>query len=460
MDYQRFLERKAIRHDPCGFITDEVNPMLFDWQQSLVKWALYKGRSALFEDCGLGKTPQQLEWAKRVNIETGKPVLILAPLAVSHQTKREGEKFGIDVNVCRTHDDVKNCINITNYEKLNHFYPQDFAGVVLDESSILKNYTGKIRNQIISTFLNTPYKLCATATPSPNDYSEIGNTSEFLGVMTRAEMLSMYFINDTGDTGTWRLKGHVKDNLFWQWIASWAVMIQFPSNIGFKNNGFVLPELKIHEHVIPYTGQKDTLFVEPASTLTERRQARKESLNERVERAASLVNESNDTWLIWCNMNDESAMLKSKIKGAVEVKGSDSSEHKEKAMLDFQKNQIKCLVTKPSIAGFGMNWQNCSNMAFVGLSDSYEQYYQAVRRCWRFGQKKSVSAHVITGEKEGAVVANIRRKERDMQAMFEGMIGNMTTLTKQELTHSSKQMTAYIPAIEMTLPKFLEVTHA
>lgn len=460
MDYQKFLEKKSIRHEPCGFITDEVNPILFDWQQVLVKWALYKGRAALFEDCGLGKTPQQLEWAKRVNIETGNPVLILAPLAVSQQTKREGEKFGIDVNVCKTQDDVKNCINITNYEKLNHFYPQEFAGVVLDESSILKNYTGKIRNQIIETFLNTPYKLCATATPSPNDYSEIGNTSEFLGVMTRAEMLSMYFINDTSDTGTWRLKGHVKDNLFWQWIASWAVMIQFPSNIGFDDNGFVLPKLNIHEHIIPFNGKKDTLFVEPAATLSERRQARKESLNERADLAAELINNSNDTWLVWCNMNDESAALKARIQGAVEVKGSDSSEHKEKSMLDFQTDQIKCLITKPSIAGFGMNWQNCHNMAFVGLSDSYEQYYQAVRRCWRFGQEKSVNAHIITGEREGAVVANIKRKERDMQAMFQGMIGNMANLTKQELTHSSKQTTAYNPAVNMTLPKFLEVTHA
>jgi hypothetical protein len=457
MRYQEFLENKIIRHKPSGFAVDELNPMLFDWQQVLVRWALYKGKAALFEDCGLGKTPQQLEWAYHVTRETGLPVLILAPLAVSNQTRREGEKFGIDVNVCRTHDDVKNCINITNYEKLQHFHPEDFAGVVLDESSIIKNYSGKIRNQIIDTFMRTPYKLCATATPSPNDFTELGNTSEFLSVMTRAEMLAMYFINDTGDTGTWRLKGHVKDNLFWQWLASWSVMLRFPSNIGFDDNGFALPPLEIHEHIIPYKGESSSLFVEPASTLSERRDARKESLPERVARAASLVNESTEQWLVWCNMNDESAALSASVKDSVEIKGADSSERKERAMLDFQAGNIKCLVSKPSICGFGMNFQGCSNMAFVGLSDSFEQYYQAVRRCWRFGQKNTVHAHVITGEREGAVVANIKRKEADMEAMFNGMIGHMAGIVKQELTYSSRTFTDYQPVNKMALPGFLEV---
>lgn len=457
MDYQEFLKKKAIKQEPCGFMVDDLNDQLFDWQKVLVRWALYKGRAALFEDCGLGKTPQQLEWAKQVHIKTDMPVLILAPLAVAQQTQREGKKFNVDVNVCRTQEDVVNGINITNYEKLDHFDPGEFVGVVLDESSILKNFAGKIRTQIIDMFRSTPYKLCATATPSPNDYTEIGNTSEFLGVMTRAEMLAMYFINDTGDTGTWRLKGHVKDNLFWQWIASWAIMIQYPSNIGYDDNGFVLPQLKIHENVIPYNGPTETLFVEPAKTLTERRKARKESLQERVDEAADLVNQSEERWLVWCNMNDESDLLKRQIRDSVEVKGSDSGEHKEKAMLDFQNGKIKCLITKPSIAGFGMNWQNCHNMAFVGLSDSYEQFYQAVRRCWRFGQKYPVNAHIITGEREGAVVQNIKRKERDMQEMFKGMLNHMADLSKQELTHSSKQITDYQPEVEMITPTFLEV---
>ena len=456
MNYQEFLKIKGSRQGNVGFDVEYFNPMLFDWQKTLVKWSLKKGRAALFEDCGLGKTPQQLEWARHVCQKTGKPILILAPLAVSKQTKREGEKFGIDVNICRTHDDIKNGINITNYEKLNHFYPEEFAGIVLDESSILKNYTGKIRTQIIDTFLKTPYKLCATATPAPNDFTELGNTSEFLGVMTRAEMLSMYFINDTGDVGTWRLKGHVKDNLFWKWLSSWAIMIQYPSNLGFDDNGFKLPPLKIHEHIIPYKGQTDTLFVEPASTLSERRQARRESMQERVALTADLINNSSETWLVWCNMNDESAALKSAIKDAVEVKGADSIEHKETAMIDFQNDQIKCLVTKPSIAGFGMNWQNCSNMAFVGLSDSYEQYYQAIRRCWRFGQEKPVHAHIVIGEREGNVVANIQRKERDMNSMFQGMIRNMSEMVQEEIFGRESTRTDYHPTMEMKLPDFLQ----
>lgn len=456
MGYSEFLNNKSIADKPSGFIVDDdFNPMLFGWQKKLVRWSLARGRGALFEDCGLGKTPQQLEWAKHVNLFTGQPVLILAPLAVSRQTQREGEKFGIDVNICRSQDDVKNCINITNYEKLQHFNPQEFSGVVLDESSILKNFTGKIKTKILNLFLNTPYKLCATATPAPNDYTELGNTSEFLSVMTRPEMLAMYFINDTGDTGTWRLKGHVKDNLFWEWISSWAMMMQKPSDVGFNDDNFILPELKIHEHVIPYKGKIDSLFVEPASTLTERRDARKESMVERVDLAADIVNNSNDIFLIWCNMNSESDLLKREIKSSVEIKGSDSTEHKEQSMIDFQDNKIKCLVTKPSIAGFGMNWQNCSNMAFVGLSDSYEQYYQAVRRCWRFGQKKEVNAHIITGEREGAVVANIKRKERDAGDMFKNMVSYMSTSMRQELNQSHRVTTDYKPTQKIKLPLFL-----
>lgn len=459
MNYEEFLKNKLIQHKPIGFDVDDLNTNLFDWQKAIVRWALLKGRSALFEDCGLGKTLQQLEWSRHIVAKTNGNVLILAPLAVSAQTKREGELFGIDVNICRSHDDVKPGINITNYEKLDRFYPEDFSGIVLDESSILKNFTGQTKIKIIESFLNCPYKLCATATPSPNDYTELGNTSEFLSVMTRPEMLSMFFINDTSDTGTWRLKGHVSKNIFWQWISSWAIMIQNPSDIGFENN-FKLPTLEIHEHVIPYTGRKETLFVEPATTLSDRRYARKESLSERVSLTADLVNNSSENWLIWCNLNSESELLKSMIHDAIEVKGSDSTEHKESAMLNFQGNKIKCLVTKPSIAGFGMNWQNCSHMAFVGLSDSYEQYYQAVRRCWRFGQKNTVHAHIVTGEREGAVVQNIKRKERDMQSMFQGMIKHMKELMKSEITQSKRTTTKYIPSKEIILPSFLEAGNA
>lgn len=458
MEYCEFLENKTVKHEPCGFKIKEsdIHPMLFDWQKELVRLSLYRGRSALFEDCGLGKTFQQLEWAKHVTTKTGGPVLIFAPLSVSTQTKREGVKIGIDVNICKTGDDIKDGINITNYERIDRFDPSVFSGVVLDESSILKNFSGKIRNQIIDTFLYTQYKLCCTATPSPNDFTELGNTAEFLGIMTRPEMLSMFFINDTGDTtASWRLKGHAKENLFWEWVASWAITIQKPSDIGFEDNGFILPDLEIKEMVMPFNGEKHTLFVEPAITMQERRQVRKESIKYRVEKAAKLVNESDDLWLVWCNLNDESAALKSSIKHSVEVKGSDDPEFKEKAMIDFADGKIKCLISKPTIAGLGMNFQVCSKMAFVGLSDSFEQYYQAVRRCWRFGQNQKVTAYIITEEREGRVVDNIKRKERDMQIMFSEMVEHMRKITTSEIQHTSRRSTPYVPNTKMMLPNFI-----
>jgi len=459
--YQEFLRSKVIQDNATGFKVnvENLNPMLFDWQKVLVKWALYKGRSALFEDCGLGKTVQQLEWAKWVCQKTKGQVLILAPLAVSLQTKREGRKFGIRVNVCKDQDDVRSGINISNYERLHKFDTSHFAGIVLDESGIIKNFAGKIRNQVIELFQNTQYKLCCTATPSPNDFTELGNTSEFLGVMTRAEMLSMFFINDTSNTGTWRLKGHVKDNKFWEWVCSWAVMIRKPSDIGFEDGKFILPPLEIHEHVVPYYGPNKGLLVREAKTLNDRRAARKESLTERVSIAVDLANQSEDHWLMWCNLNVESELLKKSIDKSVEVKGADTQEHKETSAIWFSENNKKdkkVLVSKPRIFGFGLNFQSCNNMAFVGLSDSYEQYYQAVRRCWRFGQERTVHAHIITEEREGAVVRNIKRKESDMMKMFDGMIKHMSELTKKELVHTSKTKTDYFPQIEMKLPTFIK----
>ena len=452
-EYEKYLKRKIYAAMPNGFDPYHLNDMLFDWQDDLTTWSIKKGRAALFEDCGLGKTPQQLVWAENICEHTDKPVLILAPLAVSMQTKREGVKFGIPVNICRDQSDVKSGINITNYEKLDRFHAFEFGGVVLDESSIIKNFTGKIRNQIIENFRNTPYKLACSATPAPNDHTELGNTAEFLGVMTRAEMLSMFFINDTGHTGTWRLKGHVKDNLFWQWLCSWAAVIRKPSDIGYPDDKFILPELNIIPSVIPFKVAKDSFpfLPENATTLTEIRQAMRESLPERVKVAAELANNSDEQFLMWCNLNDESAALTRSIKGAVEVKGSDTQEHKEKAMLAFSDGNIKCLVTKPKIGGFGLNWQNCHNMAFVGLSHSYEQLYQAIRRCWRFGQEYPVNAHIITGEREGNVVKNIERKERDMDQMYSGMINQMKTFMAKEI----RSDTEYNPKTAMKLPTFL-----
>lgn len=382
MNYKEFLKNKRFVLESSGFDIEqkELNPKMYDFQKDIVRWALAKGRSCIFADCGLGKTLMQLEWAQKVHEHTtnGK-VLILAPLSVCEQTKREGSMFGYDVNICESQADVIDGINITNYEKLDKFVANEFVGIVLDESSILKSFTGKVRTAIIDNFEMVPYKLACTATPAPNDYMELGNHAEFCGVMKRSEMLAMFFVHDGGETSKWRLKGHAED-VFWQWMASWAVFIDNPRNLGYEVKGYDLPELNITEIIV----DGDIATTEKLS-LTERRQARKDSLTLRCECAAELVNNSNDQWLVWCDLNDESHKLHELIQESVEVQGSDRDSHKSSSMLNFSNNEIKCLVTKPKIAGFGMNWQNCHNMIFTGLSDSYEQYYQALRRCWRFG---------------------------------------------------------------------------
>lgn len=440
MEYTEFLQRKQIVDAPSGFNPDSVDSFLFDFQADITKWAIRRGRAAIFADCGLGKTPMQLEWAKNITEHTCGKVLIVAPLAVSGQTINEGKKF--DIEVKRFGQD--SAIQIINYEQMHKIDPDDYVGIVLDESSILKSFTGKYRTELIGMFQNTPYRLACTATPSPNDYMEIGNHAEFLGVMSRTEMLSMFFINDAGDTGTWRLKGHAESE-FWKFVCSWAVMIRKPSDLGYFDNGFTLPDLKIIPHVIksnrPLNG---SLFLFAAKTLSERREARKQSMQERCKVAADLVNNSDETWLIWCDLNAESETLTKMIDGAVEVKGADSPEHKEKSMLDFSAGKIKCLVTKPKIAGFGMNWQICHNMAFVGLSDSYEAYYQALRRCYRFGQEHEVSAHIITSELEGNVVANINRKEKDAMKMAANMVEHMSEISRENIKGTARASSEYI----------------
>lgn len=433
--YLDFLKNKLIADIECGIEVSDanINPMLFQFQKDIVRWALRRGRAAIWADCGLGKTPLQLEWARHIEGN----VLILAPLAVSHQTVREGQKFGIKVNYCRKQKDVQEGITITNYEMLEHFNPSYFEGIVLDESSILKNYSGKIRNEIISSFKDTPYRLACTATPAPNDFMELGNHSEFVGIMTRTEMLSMFFIHDGGDTAKWRLKGHAEDK-FWEWLASWAVVLRKPSDLGYEDNGFILPELNIHQIRTESQNNGDFLFPMEALTLQERLTARRYSINDRVKATADMVNNDKDTWLIWCNLNDESAMLAKLIPDAVEVKGSDSIEHKEKAIMDFINGDVRVLISKPRICGFGMNFQHCHNIAFVGLSDSYEQFYQAVRRCWRFGQSKEVNCYVITSDTEGAVVQNIKRKEKDSMRMIDNMVVHMHKINKINIKGNQK----------------------
>lgn len=425
VEYADFLERKRHRVDPVGFDVPmpSLNAMLFDWQKVVVRWALKRGRAALFEDCGLGKTPQQLEWARLVAEHTGKPVLILTPLAVAAQTIREAQKFGIAAEVSRdgTH---RGPIVVANYERLHYFDSRDFGGIVLDESSILKAFDGVTRKLITDFAKAITFRLACTATPAPNDLLELSNHAEFLDVMSGKEIIALFFKQDGNTTHAWKLKGHARE-AFWQWMAEWSVALRKPSDIGFEDDGFILPRLRIVDVVVDGDAVPGELFPLEASTLLERRQARRASLCDRVRIAADIANGTKDQVLVWCDLNAESEALAKSIDGAVEVRGSDSAEHKEASLLGFSEGKVRVLVTKPSIAGWGMNWQRCSTMVFVGLSDSYEAFYQAVRRCWRFGQRREVHAHVVTASTEGAVVKNIRRKEQQAMEMFDEIVKRM-----------------------------------
>jgi len=439
MTYEDFIRNKAVVDVPTGILHDvTINDKLFDFQQDITRWALKRGRAAIFADCGLGKTPMQLEWARHIPGN----VLILAPLAVSQQTIREGAKFSIEVNYCRSQSEVASGITVTNYERLDKFDPDYFTGIVLDESSILKAYDGKFRTRIIETFQHTPFRLACTATPAPNDYMELGNHSEFLGVMSRTEMLSMFFVHDGGDTQKWRLKGHA-ETAFWKWLCSWAVMIRKPSDLGYDDGDFTLPDLHINQITVETENTGPALFALECMSLQERISARRESVKERVEEAARIINESSEPFIAWCNLNNESDSLRKLIPDAIEVKGSDSPEYKEKAALDFINGNVRVLISKPSIFGFGLNFQHCHNMAFVGLSDSYESFYQAVRRCWRFGQASEVNCYVITAETEGAVVSNIKRKEQDAMNMASNMVEHMHVMNAENIKGTYRQKSEY-----------------
>lgn len=440
--YHDFVKEKQLLFRPSGFEpVDGLNPMLMRFQCDITRWALRKGRACLFEDCGLGKTPQQLEWSRQVALHEGGPILIVAPLAVARQTEEEGEKFGIPVRVCSSQDEIDpKGINVTNYEKLHRFDGMAFAGVVLDESSILKNMAGKVRNQIIEMFRTVPYRLACTATPAPNDYMELGNHAEFLGVMTHLEMLSMFFVNDSGQTGQWRLKKHASEREFWKWLCSWAVMLSRPSDLGYDEEGFDLPELKYVEHKLPAGGSAGGgLLAIEASTMSERRRVRKETVRARCEKAAEIINATDDQWVVWCGLNEESELLSRLIEGSSEITGATEHGLRERLMLGFKTGEVHRLVTKPTIAGFGMNWQNCHRMAFVGLSDSWEQLYQAVRRIWRFGQERQVEAHIIIEAREGAVLKNIKRKDAQAQYMIRNMVAHTGDIARREIKGDLKE---------------------
>lgn len=427
--YGEFLALKAVNDPAAGLdVVPTVSDTLMDFQRDITRWALRRGRACVFADCGLGKTPIQLEWARHVPGRT----LILAPLAVSAQTVREAVKFDVpDVAYLRS-DNQEQRIVVTNYEMLDRFNPDNFSGVVLDESSILKSYDGQFRKQVIDSFQRTQFRLACTATPAPNDLMEIANHAEFVGAMTRVEMLAMFFTHDGGETSKWRLKRHGQSD-FWKWMASWAVMLRRPSDLGYEDNGFILPPLDVKQITVSAESDGLHLFPMEAQTLSERLSARRASIDDRVQASADIVNGSGEQFLVWCNLNSESSALKAAIPGATEVKGSDSQQHKETSAIAFQNGEIRVLISKPSIFGYGMNWQNCHNAVFVGLSDSWEQYYQAVRRIWRFGQQSPVKVYVVTAETEGAVVTNINRKEAAAARMAEGMVEHMKDLNSQQL---------------------------
>lgn len=463
LKYNKFIKTKSFIEQLSGHNVDlsDINNLLFDWQKAIVRWSLIRGKSAIFADTGLGKTLMQIEWARLVSESTGNPVIIFAPLAVAEQTIREGEKFSVDgkdydIKYIRHTSDIDyHKIYISNYEMQHDIDTSLFSGVVLDESSILKNQMGRTRTAIIDRWGNLPYRLSCTATPSPNDFKELGNQSEFLGIVSMVEMLAMFFINDTGNTGTWRLKGH-GEKKFYEWLATWAIVIRKPSDIGFSDEGYNLPNLNIIEHEIKMAKPSEgDLFAIPAQSLTERRQAKKESIKYRVKLAADLVNCSDESWIVWCHLNDESERLSKLINDCVEVKGADSIESKVDRLTGFSTGKYKNIVSKPSIAGFGMNWQHTHNQVFVGMDDSFEKFYQAVRRQWRFGQTEQVNVHIIYSDAEGNIKANIERKQNQHDMLSINMICSMKEIMQKEIHGASIEKAGYDANKTMTIPTWL-----
>lgn len=458
-EYERFLEKKKTIVEPCGFECTERNPALFGWQNDVVRWALRKGKCAIFSDCGTGKTRLLLQWAQKVHEHESAPVLILAPLAVATQTKVEGVKCGIHVHIVRDQSECVNGLNITNYEMLQHFDASYFCAVVLDESSIIKHKDGKTRQMIQDMFENTKYKLCCTATPAPNDFMELGTHAQFLGVMKQTEMLATFFVHDGGETQSWRLKGHAEKKFF-EWVAGWACCFRRPQDLGYVEDGYNLPELRVHEITVSSDSTElmdgqIMMFAPVGKTLMERRSARRNSLAARVEKAAEIANATTDQVLVWCDLNSESKALTQSIDGAVEVEGSMPLDQKEAGIIGFLTGDKRVLVSKPSIAGFGINAQNAHIEIFVGLSDSFEAYYQAVRRCWRFGQNQPVDVYIIISDAEGAVKQNIERKQHDAEKMTDELIGFTKEFLQSDLRQTSRDVDEYYAFEDMEVPEWL-----
>jgi len=430
MTYEEYLKQKKITTESTGFECQNRNPKLFDWQNDVALWAIRKGRAGIFSDCGLGKTAIQLWWAQQITEHEHRPVLILAPLAVAQQTKREGDKFGVPVTVCRTQADVRDGVNITNYEMMNHFDADAFCGVVLDESGILKAYMGKTKRALIRMWENTQYKLVCTATPSPNDQMEILNQAEYLGVMKSNEALAIWFIADQSAMGTYRLKRHGIES-FWDWCATWCVCFQKPSDLSsrYSDDGYDLPPLNEHDVVLPIDELDETftdgLVRNIQTSATGFHKEKRVTLKQRCAKCKEIADGIDGQVLIWCFTNDEADELKRIMPDATEIRGSDSVEVKEKAVEDFASGKIRVLISKSSIFGFGINWQNCCNAIFCGMDYSYEGYYQAVRRLYRFGQQNPVNCYLVIGSTEQNILNTIREKQRLQDVMHQGIVSAM-----------------------------------
>lgn len=423
-EYRKFIASKSadVRRD--GMTPDGMNPHAKAHQVAAVEYALKSGKAALFLDTGLGKSLCELEWARQVSGETGKPVLILTPLAVAGQMIREGRKFGIDARQIKDQSEVGAGVMVANYERLARLDPASFGGIVLDESSILKSFAGRTRNMLMDAFKDVHFKLAATATPSPNDHMELGNHAEFLGVMRQQEMLSKWFINDTSTASQdWRLKGHAQDD-FWSWVASWSRCATLPSDLGGDDTGYVLPDIDRRLHQVEAdrtTGmEQDMLFRIPELSATSFHKEKKLTLQARCERAADLANHGKPV-TVWCETNDESAMLASLIDGAVEVRGDQKPEEKERRLLGFADGEYRAIVTKPKLAGFGVNWQHCAHAVFASISFSYEQHYQAVRRSHRFGQTEQVKNDIVIADTEAAIWRAVHGKAEKHEEMKKRM---------------------------------------
>jgi hypothetical protein len=450
-EYQKFIERKQQMSGQFGFEPLLLPDYLFDFQKSLVQWATVKGRSAIFADCGLGKTPMQLVWAENIVRKTNKPVLILTPLAVGAQTVREAEKFGIDASQSRD-GKIKSKITVTNYQRLHYFDWQKFGGVVCDESSILKNFDGAIKSFVTEFMRKLPYRLLCTATAAPNDYIELGTSSEALGDLGFVDMVNRFFKkaesttsrSDEYRSGIYRFRGHAQKD-FWRWICSWARALRKPSDLGFSDRNYELPPLKLFEHIVKaVTPRDDFLFDMPAMTLEEQRRERRRTLQERCEMAASLVAHTGQASVSWCHLNDEGDLLTRLIPNAVQLSGKDNDERIEEVLLAFISGEIRNLVGKPVQLGFGQNWQHCAHQTFFP-SHSFEQWHQAIRRCWRFGQKNPVRVDMISSEGESVVLSNLRRKAEQAEQMFQELVALMNNELRIE-KHTQSTLEPTIPS--------------